>query len=305
MQHSRGGTAEGWAYGRQFSTKRCQKHTPPYASRGGNNACSAWIDDGIWNRDHTGKQYRKQGTHVRSSRERNADDHSFSWGLGRWERLGKIINSLQDHGYTVLAPAVGLGLLSGDIAAARKFISDVPGPKLLVGHSYGGAVITGAATDLPNVTGLVYLAAFALDQGESLLGLNNQFGQQYGPALAGQFLRPDGPFENPQTLVYLDRANFGQAFVQDIDPERAAVLAATQRPIAVAAFGEPLSGIPAWRQVRSWYQVSTQDRVIQPDGERWMAQRSGAEVIELDTSHASLIARPQAIAKLIKRAARA
>ncbi len=205
----------------------------------------------------------------------------------------------------MLAPAVGLGSLSGDIAAARKFISDVPGPKLLVGHSYGGAVITGAATDLPNVTGLVYLAAFALDQGESLLGLNNQFGQQYGPALAGQFLRPDGPFENPQTLVYLDRANFGQAFVQDIDPERAAVLAATQRPIAVAAFGEPLSGIPAWRQVRSWYQVSTQDRVIQPDGERWMAQRSGAEVIELDTSHASLIARPQAIAKLIKRAARA
>lgn len=217
---------------------------------------------------------------------------------------GKVISALQDDGYPVIAPAVGLGTLSADIAAARKVIGDIPGPKLLVGHSYGGAVITGAATGLADVQGLVYLAAFALDQGESLFGLVNQFGQEYGPAFAGQFFRPDGGFDNPQTLVYLDRANFGAAFVQDLDPDRAAVLAAAQRPIAVAAFGEPLQGAPAWRTIRSWYQISTQDRVLQPAAQHWMAQRIGAEVVEIESSHASPIARPQAVARLIRRAAR-
>lgn len=217
----------------------------------------------------------------------------------------KVISSLQEDGYTVVAPAVGLLSLSADIGAARKFIGDIQGPTLLVGHSYGGSVITGAASGLANVKGLVYLAAFALDTDESLFGLVNQFGAQYGPAYAGQFFRPDGAFDNPQTLVYLDRANFGSAFVQDIDPERAAVLGATQRPIAVAAFGEPLQGTPAWRGISSWYQVSTEDRVLQPDAQRWMAQRMGAKVVELESSHASPVAHPQAIAKLIKRAAKA
>ncbi len=166
-------------------------------------------------------------------------------------------------------------------------------------------MITGAASGLTNVAGLVYLAAFALDTGESLFGLVNQFGEQYGPAYAGQFFRPDGAFDNPQTLVYLDRANFGSAFVQDIDPKRAALLGTTQRPIAVAAFGEPLQGEPAWRTIRSWYQVSAQERVLQPEAERWMAQRMSAEVSELDSSHASPLAQPEAIAELIQRAARA
>jgi pimeloyl-ACP methyl ester carboxylesterase len=195
--------------------------------------------------------------------------------------------------------------LSADISAARKFLSNIEGPVVAVGHSYGGAVITGAATGLSNVVGLVYLAAFALDQGESLFGLSQQFEAQYGPPFAGQFLRPDGGFDNPQTLVYLDRANFGAAFVQDISAERAAVLAATQRPIAVGAFGEPLQSVPAWRSIRSWYQISANDQVLQPEAQRWMAQRIGAEVIELRSSHASPIAQPDAIAKLIQRASRA
>jgi pimeloyl-ACP methyl ester carboxylesterase len=226
-----------------------------------------------------------------------------AWADGSgWEQ---VISALRKDGHTVIAPAVGLGSLSADIAAARTFISNLGTPALLAGHSYGGAVITGAASGLANVTGLVYLAAFALDQGESLFGLVNQFGQEYGPSFAGQFFRPDGPFENPQTLVYLDRANFGSAFVQDIDADRAAVLAATQRPIAVAAFGEPLQGPPAWREFRSWYQVSTQDQVLQPQAQRWMAQRSGSQVVEVEASHASLIAQPSAIAELIKQAANA
>jgi pimeloyl-ACP methyl ester carboxylesterase len=217
----------------------------------------------------------------------------------------KVISSLQEDGYSVVAPAVGLLSLHADITAAGKFIGDIQGPVLLVGHSYGGAVITGAASGHANVKGLVYLAAFALDTGESLFGLVNQFGAQYGPAYAGQFFRPNGPFDDPQTLVYLERANFGSAFVQDIEAERAAVLGSTQRPIAVAAFGEPLQGAPAWRGLRSWYQVSTEDRVLQPEAQRWMAQRMGAEVVEVESSHASLISQPQAIAKLIKQAAKA
>jgi pimeloyl-ACP methyl ester carboxylesterase len=223
-----------------------------------------------------------------------------AWADGSgWEG---VIGALQKDGYTVVAPAVSLLSLSADIAAARKFLSDIPGPVVAVGHSYGGAVLSGAASGLNNVVGLVFLAAFTLDEGESLFGMVNQFGQQYGPSFAGQFFRPDGAFDQPQTLVYLDRANYGAAFVQDIDPTRAAILAATQRPIAVAAFGEPLQGTPAWRSIRSWYAVSSNDQVLQPEAQRWFAQRIGGETVEIEASHASLVAQPTAIAELIKRA---
>jgi pimeloyl-ACP methyl ester carboxylesterase len=216
-----------------------------------------------------------------------------------------VIGTLQRKGYSVFAPAVRQASLSSDIAATRKFITDLQTPVLAVGHSYGGAVITGAATDLPNVKGLVYVAAFVPDTGETVLGLVTQFSQQFGAEPVGQALRPDGPLTDPQTLIYLDRPTFGQVFVQDIDPARAAVLAATQRPPATAAFGEPFSGTPAWRQLRSWYQVSRNDRVIGAAGERFMANRIGAETIELESSHASPISHPEAIARLIERAARA
>lgn len=220
---------------------------------------------------------------------------------------GEVISKLQDDNYTVVAPAVGLLSLSVDIAAVRKFISDIAAPTLVVGHSYGGAVITGAASGLANVKGLVYVAAFAPDTGESLLSLATQFDQQYGPVPAAQYYRPDGPFDadHPQTLIYLDRANFGSVFVQDIDKQRAAMLAAAQRPIAVACFGEPLAVEPAWKQVRSWYQVSTEDRSISPDGERFFARRMNATTIELKSSHLSPVARPHSIAEFIKQAAEA
>lgn len=217
----------------------------------------------------------------------------------------QVIANLQDDGYTVVAPPVGLGTLGADIAAIRKVVVGLAAPVLLVGHSYGGAVITGAASGLAAVAGLVYLAAFAPDTGESLLSLSTQFGQQYGPTPSAQYLRPDGPLDDPQTVIYLDRAHFGDVFVQDADREQAAVLAATQRPLGIGAFAEPLQVAPAWRQIRSWYQVSTQDRAIQPDAERWMARRMGAETIELEASHLALFSRPQAITRLIERAARA
>lgn len=218
----------------------------------------------------------------------------------------KVISHLQDE-YTLVAPALGLLSLKEDIAATRKFISDLKVPALVVGHSYGGAVITGAASGLSNVKGLVYIAAYAPDKGEVLLDLNTSFGQQYGPSPAGQYFRPDGPFDgdHPRTLVYLDRANFGSVFVQDVDPAEQAVVAAVQRPIAVAAFIEPLAVEPAWKQFPSWFQVSTNDRTIQPDAERWMAQRMDANTIEVESSHASPVSHPSEIAQLIKQAAQA
>ena len=219
----------------------------------------------------------------------------------------KVISRLLDDDYAVVAPAVGLLSLSADIASVRKVIADLGAPTLVVGHSYGGAVITGAASGLANVKGLVYVAGFAPDTGECLLSLATQFDAQYGPVAAAQYYRPRRPFDaqHPQTLVYLDRAHYGEVFVQDIDRTRAAVLAVAQRPISLACFGEPLQVEPAWRQVRTWYQVSSQDRAIGPGGERFFAGRMRAETIEIDSSHASLVSHPGVIARLIKRAAQA
>lgn len=218
----------------------------------------------------------------------------------------KVIKRLQNEHYTVVAPAVSLSSLSADIAALSKVITDLGAPVLLVGHSYGGAVITGAASGLANVKGLIYLAGWAIDQGESLFSLGGQFTQQYGDTVASRYFRPDGPLDadHLQTLIYLDRANFGTAFVQDIDRDDAAVLGTTQRPPTLLALSEPLQVEPAWRTIRSWYQVSTRDHAIQPQGERWMAKRMGAEVIELSSSHPAMIPHPQAIVNLIKKAAK-
>jgi pimeloyl-ACP methyl ester carboxylesterase len=217
----------------------------------------------------------------------------------------KVISRLQDDDYTVIAPAVGLGSLSGDSAALRKVIVDLGVPVLLVGHSYGGAVITAAASGLANVLGLVYVAAFAPDVNESVIGLIERFGAQYGAPPVGHALRPDGPLDNLQTLIYLDASEFGDVFAQDIDREKAAVLAATQRPAAVAAFGEPLHSAPAWNGLRSWYLISTEDGVIQPDAQRWMASRIAAEMVEVKSSHATPIAAPREVVKLIERVVKA
>ena len=152
---------------------------------------------------------------------------------------------------------------------------------------------------------MVFLASFSLDTGESLYSLTNQFTTQYGPTPSGQYLHPDGPLTDPGTLIYIEREHYGEVFVQDIGRKLAALLAAKQRPLGVGAFAEPLQVAPAWRSIRSWYQVSAQDRSLQPQGERWLARRMGAEVLELNAGHAAMISQPLAIAKLIIKAARA
>ncbi len=171
-------------------------------------------------------------------------------------------------------------------------VKQIDGPVLLVGHSYGGAVIT-AAGDLPNVVGLVYVAAFAPDAGESLA----QIGEER-PAAAVENIAPDS-----DGYVWIKRDKFHESFCQDLLADEALVMAVTQKAPVGSTFGEAFSE-PAWRKKLTWYQVSTNDRMIHPDTERRMAAgMSPQRTIELDASHASLASQPAAIVDLIDEAA--
>jgi pimeloyl-ACP methyl ester carboxylesterase len=203
---------------------------------------------------------------------------------------------LQRHGYTVLAVQLPLTSLADDVAWTRHVLAErLSGQTVLAGHSYGGAVISGAATGLPNVVGLVYASAFAPDTGETLGGLNAQFPAP--PGLA--FAQPDS-----QGFLWFDPAAVPTNFAQDLPVADAKVLAAAQKPIAAGCFGEP-AGPPAWRTLPSWALVSTEDRMINPDLERFMAARAHSTTIEVRSSHASPASHPDKVAGLIVAAARA
>jgi pimeloyl-ACP methyl ester carboxylesterase len=204
----------------------------------------------------------------------------------------KVIPLLEVAGLNVVAVQNQMLHLPADAANTRATIDALTGPTTVVGHSYGGAVMTEAASGAKNVTGLVYVAAFAPDAGESLGAINARF----TPPAAGKFIAP-----GPGGLLYVDRANMAQAFAADLPAVEGAVLAAVQRPVAPDIFGESVSS-PAWKIVKSWYQVSTNDRMIDPGAERFMAQRMGAETISLPASHASMLSHPHEIANLILRA---
>jgi pimeloyl-ACP methyl ester carboxylesterase len=168
------------------------------------------------------------------------------------------------------------------------------GPTVLAGHSYGGAVISGAATGVKNVIGLVFASAFAPDEGETLGGLGALFPPP--PGLA--HTQPDS-----LGFLWFDPAAVPTYFAQDIPVEEARVLAAVQKPIAARSFIDP-AGPPAWKTLPSWFLVSTEDRMINPDLERFMADRIGATTIEVRSSHASPASHPREVAKLILAAAR-
>lgn len=216
---------------------------------------------------------------------------AWSDGSG-WSR---VIPMLQTAGHTVVAVQNQMLGLAADAANTRAVIDALAGPTVAVGHSYGGAVITAAARDAHNVTGLVYIAAFAPEEGESLSAINARF----TPPSGGRFIAP-----GPGGLLYIDRAHMPEAFASDVDASQAAVMAAVQRPVAPQIFSDTMTA-PAWKQHKSWYQVSTDDRMIDPEAERFMAARIGAETISLRASHASLVARPRDVAELILRACRA
>ena len=215
-----------------------------------------------------------------------------------------VIAALQAAGVRAQATANPLRSLSGDAAYIASVANQIGGPVVLVGHSYGGAVIGNAATQAANVVGLVYVAAFIPDEGESIQGLaEHATDSQLGPALRpAQY--PTGQGTEPGVEFLVDPAAFHEVFAADLPAEQAAVLAASQRPAADLAFGEP-SGPVAWKTLPSWAVVSPNDRVIGPSGERLMAERAGAEIVEVDGSHLLMISQPQAVADLILTAVQA
>lgn len=185
--------------------------------------------------------------------------------------------------------------LRDDAEVTRRLLAAQDGPTILVGHSYGGAVITEAGADAPNVVGLVYIAAFAPDAGE---GLRDIFARQEQPPAAAS-IRPD-----KNGFLWVAREEFRTSFAQDCGEVEARVMAAVQKPIEGRCFEDKVTR-PAWKSKPSWYQVSEHDRMIPPAAERWMADRMRASTISLPASHASLVSRPSEVAKLIVEAANA
>jgi pimeloyl-ACP methyl ester carboxylesterase len=211
-----------------------------------------------------------------------------------------VIRELTAGGYTVVAPPNPLRGLGSDAAAVRAVASAVDGPVVLVGHSYGGAVITQAAGGLDNVGGLVYLAAFAPDVGESCASVQAPF-----PAsLLASTVQPT-PYDAPGALggpdLYIRQDRFRETFCADVGVDLAEVLAVSQRPLAAAAFTESATAA-GWKSIPAWYQVATHDNAINPDAQRFMAQRMSATTEELDGSHTVFIARPVPVAAFIAQA---
>jgi pimeloyl-ACP methyl ester carboxylesterase len=213
-----------------------------------------------------------------------------------WDRVAR---RLQDQGYTVIAPANPLRGVQTDSAYLSSVLATITGPIILVGHSYGGVLITNAATGNPNVKALVYVAAFAPDLGETvgqILAMNP--GTQAAPPNLTFRPYPGG------VDTYIAPSAFHDVFCADVPADTAAVMAATQRPINVAALGEP-SGTPAWKTIPSWYLVASNDQAIPPATEQFMAKRAGATTVEIASSHVAMISHPAAVTDLILDAAHA
>ncbi|WP_426510177.1 alpha/beta hydrolase [Dactylosporangium sp. McL0621] len=211
-----------------------------------------------------------------------------------------VIRELESAGYAVVAPPTPLRGLASDAAALAAVVGAIDGPVLLVGHSYGGAVITQASAALDNVIGLVYLAAFGLDVDDSCAGVT----QPFPPALLVKTYVPT-PYEAPGAPggpdLYIGRSDFRETFCADVPADLARVMAASQRPLSLAAFTEPLTAA-GWRTKPSWYLVSEFDNAIAPDAERFMAQRMGATTETIGGSHCAFIARPVEVAAFIRKA---
>jgi pimeloyl-ACP methyl ester carboxylesterase len=214
-----------------------------------------------------------------------------------WEA---VASRLMDRGYPVIAFSNPLRDPISDGDYLRTFLSTIEGPIVLVGHSYGGAVITNAATGNPQVRSLVYVAAYAPAEGESVAEANYLGGGQ-ATVTDHLVIRPiPGQTENAD--AYIDPAWFGDLFAQDLPRRTTRFMAATQRPGALAALLTE-SGPAAWEEIPSWYVVATEDRIIPPEAERAMAERAGSEVVEIESSHVVMMSHPAAVTRLILEAA--
>ena len=215
-----------------------------------------------------------------------------------------VVERLQQQGYTVIAPANPLRGIAADSAYTASLLSQIEGPVLLTGHSYGGAVITNAATSAPNVVGLVYVAAFAPEEGENLGDVENGSKDSVLNSALVQYTYPAGPDGQTSVEFAINPAMIQEAFAGDLPPETTALMAATQRPAAVAAFTEA-SGPPAWKKLPSWAVVATGDKAAGADVVRAHAQRASADIVEVEGSHVIMISQSQAVTDHILVAARA
>jgi pimeloyl-ACP methyl ester carboxylesterase len=215
-----------------------------------------------------------------------------------------VIERLQQQGYPVVAPANPLRGVTADSAYTASLVSQLDGPVLLAGHSYGGAVISNAATSAPNVVGLVFVAAFAPDEGERLGEVAGESKDSILGTARVQYTYPAGPDGGTAVEFGVDPARLREVFAADLPAAQGALLAATQRPVAAAAFTD-VCGPAAWKKLPCWAVVATGDKAAGTDITRSMAQRAGAEITELEGSHVIMISQPQAVADVIVRAAEA
>lgn len=212
-----------------------------------------------------------------------------------------VVPMLLAEGMDVAATANPLRGLVTDAAYLASVVAEIDGPVLLVGHAYGGAVITVAGATAANVVGLVYVAGHALDEGESAVDICSRFpAPLFGPALRPAGASLGGSAQAVELTIR--RESFPSVFAADLSPQLAATLAVTQRPVVAAALDEPCPAA-AWKAKRSWYAIATESRVLPAGAQRFMAQRAGAEAIEVAASHAIALVQPAIIADLIKRAA--
>jgi pimeloyl-ACP methyl ester carboxylesterase len=207
-----------------------------------------------------------------------------------WEGVYSL---LKKDGYNVAIVQHPTISLAGDVAATKLVMNDQDGPVILVGHSYGGAVITEAGTD-PKVVGLVYIAAFAPDKGESV---NSLIKDPPPDAPVPPILPPKDGY------LFLDKTKFAASFAGGVDAEKAAFMADAQVPWGIQALAGEISE-PAWKSKPSWYLLTTEDRMIPPPAQRFMAKRAGSTVVDVAGSHAVYVSQPDAVAALIKQAAR-
>jgi pimeloyl-ACP methyl ester carboxylesterase len=206
-----------------------------------------------------------------------------------------VIERLQAGGYNVTAPQFPESSLAADVARLRQVLSRQNGPTIVAGHSYGGQIITALGTDAPNAVGLVYIAAFGLDEGESIGGL--LAGGTPTPALANLDIDSLG-------FAWIPENDFVGHFAADIDPVQAKVMSAVQQPLHTSTFGDVM-GVPAWKSLPTWFLVAEGDQAIPPDAERQFAARMGATTVEVATNHVAMVSHPEDVVNLIEAAVKA
>ena len=204
-----------------------------------------------------------------------------------------VIERLQADGYNVTAPQFPMTTLADNVARLREALDLQNGPTIVAGHSYGGQIMTALGTDAPNVVGLVYIAAFGLDEGESIGALLSQ--GPVTPALAHLSIDKQG-------FAWLSEDDFVNHFAADVDPVKAKVMYAVQQALAASALGDVM-GLPAWKSLPTWYLVAADDQAIPPDAERQFARRMGATTVEVPSSHVAMVSHPDDVVKLIETAA--